>query len=319
MATRTDREGLAVMNFAIDSLVTHLNLPNIELEFESVMKKGSMEMIPNDWVVLASATARALSSGVNGVVILHGTDTMHYTAAALSFMLNGLSVPVVLTGSILPGGDPGSDALRNLRDAVSVAAFADLAEVCVVFSADASGSRRIIIRGCRAKKIYSNAMNAFASINVPPIGYTDEGKISYSELERSGRSPRMLKLLTDLNSNVALIKLTPAITPRMLAQSLEGTSGAVLEGTGIGHMRLEFCDVMREFRNPVVMSTQTIYGGERLGMYEDDKPILGIENLIPAHDMTSETAFVKLMWALGQSGDLRSIMLSNIAGEISRK
>ena len=126
------KDGVAVMDFDPAALVSAIGLPDVEIEFQSVFRKGSMDIVPDDWTAIASATAEAMARAPRGVVILHGTDTIHYTASALAFMLRDLSVPVVMTGSMIPGGDSGSDALPNLRDAIVVAARANFAEVCVV-------------------------------------------------------------------------------------------------------------------------------------------------------------------------------------------
>lgn len=317
IAFQSRQDGLAVMDFRTEDLIRALDLPDVELEFKAVIQKGSMNILPEDWQVMATATAEVLKQSPQGVVILHGTDTMHYTASALSFMLQKLSVPVVLTGSMIPGGDDDSDACPNLRDAIYVATYADLAEVCIVFSNDSERKKGVIIRGCRARKIHSLAINAFASINFPPIGYIEKSKITFLDLPMRKRSDSRLTLKTNLNPNVVLIKLNPAITKAMLVRFLQGTAGVVLEGTGIGHLRSDLNEVIMAYAKPTVMSTQTIYGGEKLGMYDADKPILDIPHLIPARDMTSEAALVKLMWALGQKDDLKSIMQTNIAGEIS--
>ncbi len=276
-----------------------------------------MSIVPGDWQLMAAAVAEAVARQPRGVVILHGTDTMHYTAPALAFMLRNLNVPVVITGSMIPGGDSGSDALANLRDAVVVAAEADFAEVCVVFSADMERTKAVIIRGCRARKMHSHAIDAFASINAPPIGTIAGRTIVRSSLEVRPRTASTLTLATDLDTNVVLAKATPNLAPEALDQFLRGTSGVVLEGTGVGHIRAELQSVIAGFNRPAVITTQTVYGGERLGSYEVDRDILAIPNIIQAGDMSSDTALVKLMWALGQGGDVRSIMQTNIAGEIS--
>jgi L-asparaginase type I len=299
------------------NLLSRLEDLGVNIHSNSIMQKGSAHMDFNDVVRIAEATAAAAKAGPKGVVILHGTDTMHYTASALSFMLKDLGLPVVLTGSMIPGGDPESDSLFNLQNAITVAAFADVAEVCIVFSADMEKKRGVIIRGCRARKISSIAMNSFISVNALPIGYVENGKISYTELEVRKRTEREIKLLTKLDSNVILLKQNPALTATILARFLSGASGAVIEGTGAGHIKADMIGVIESFKGPVVMSTQTIYGGVKWGMYPDDKLLLRAKNLIAAGDMTSETAFVKLMWALGHGGDVRSIMLTNIAGELT--
>lgn len=313
----TNKAGVAVMDFDPERLVSAIGLPDVELEFTGIFQKGSMDVVPSDWKALAVATAAAWSKNPSGVVILHGTDTMHYTAAALSFMLQNLSVPVVFTGSMVPGGDVGSDSFPNLRDAIRVAAYADVAEVCIVFSADAQRSRGMMIRGNRARKLHSHAIDAFASINVPPMAYIEECEFVSTALQTRTRRCSTLRIATELEQNVVLIKLTPAVTSESLSRQLRGSAAAVLEGTGVGHIGKDLWRTVVDFGKPTVMSTQTVYGGERLGTYEVDRHILDIPNLIPAGDMSSETALVKLMWALKQNDDVRSLMQTNIAGELS--
>ncbi len=287
---------------------------HIRLE-EGVLQKGSAHIIPDDWGKIAQAVADAIYSGVEGVVILHGTDTMHYTASALSFMLRGLSRPVVITGSMIPGMDSESDSLFNFRNSIIVAAYGDLAEVGIVFSGDLYQKRGMIIRGVRARKVHSVAINAFDSINIPPLGYIENGEISYTEVKARRRGKDRLQLLSQLDSNVILVKQHPGLTPSMLRRFLEGASGAVIEGTGAGHIRSELIEVVAAFNRPVVMSTQTVYGGVTWGLYASDQSYRAVNNFIPAGEMTSETALVKLMWALGQGNDIRKTMLTNIAGE----
>jgi glutamyl-tRNA(Gln) amidotransferase subunit D len=269
-----------------------------------------------DWRFIAEAAAAALAESPAGVVVLHGTDTMHYTAAALSFMLRDISVPLVLTGSMIPGGDPGSDALANLGDAIRVAAIADLAEVCVVFSADEQRSRGTIIRGSRARKIRSERIDAFASINQPPLGSAEGPSVVISEPTARRRKPRRFRLALELEPNVVLVKLTPVTAPATLARQLEGAAGAVIEGMGVGHIKTDLQTTIAAFANPVVISTQALYEGERLGTYDIDEQMLAIPNIIRGADMTSETALVKLAWALRQKDSVSKTMGSNIVGEI---
>jgi L-asparaginase/Glu-tRNA(Gln) amidotransferase subunit D len=231
-------------------------------------------------------------------------------------MLRDLNVPVVMTGSMIPGGYTGSDAAANLEDAIAVAALGDFAEVCVVFSADTARTKAVIIRGCRARKVHSHAIDAFASINAPPIGTIAKGVITRTALAVRPRSASVLHLATALEPNVVLVKLTPNLTADALARQLQGAAGAVLEGTGVGHIRSDQQAVVAAFGRPVVIGTQALYGGERLGSYDVDRAILAIANVIPAGDMISETALVKLMWALGQGGDVKALMRTDVAGEI---
>lgn len=259
----------------------------------------------------------AASQRPTGVIVLHGTDTLQYTACALTFLLGDPGVPVVMTGSMIPGGDVGSDALANLRDAITVAAEADFAEVCVVFSADLERSAGLIIRGCRARKVHSRAINAFASINSPPIGTVSDGQIRRTTLAVRPRAAPRFRAVTRIDPNVPLIKLTPNVSPEALARCLLGSSAAVLEGAGVGHIRTDLQPVVVQFAKPVVISTQAVFGGEQLGTYDVDRRILALPNVIPGGDMPSETALVKLMWALCQEGDVKAIMRTNVAGEFN--
>ena len=309
--------GVAALDFDPRDLQSQLDVSGVCLQFKHVFRKGSMDIVPDDWQTMASAVFEAVEQRPAGIVILHGTDTLQYTASALTFMLGDCSLPIVMTGSMIPGGDAGSDSLANLRDAVTVAARADFAEVCVVFSADVERTEGIIIRGCRARKVHSGALNAFASINSLPIGHISNGRIVRTSLSVRSRGAVLRRAATSLDQNVVLIKLTPNMSPEMLARCLVGSSAAVLEGTGVGHIRTDLQSVVEKFGKPVVISTQAVYGGEKLGGYDVDRHILALNNVIPAGDMASETALVKLMWALRQGGDVKSIMRTNIAGEIA--
>ena len=155
---------------------------------------------------MAAAVAEAVARQPRGVVILHGTDTMHYTASALAFMLRNLSVPVVITGSMIPGGDSGSDALANLRDADRGGGGGGFRRSLRRVLRRCGADKGVIIRGCRARKMHSHAIDAFASINAPPIG-TIAGEQLFGAASRFGRARRStLTLATDLDTNVVLVE-----------------------------------------------------------------------------------------------------------------
>jgi glutamyl-tRNA(Gln) amidotransferase subunit D len=301
-----------------EELSLDIRVSGVKYEVKDVLTKGSANMIPQDWVTIAREVEASIRSGVDGVVVMHGTDTMQYTAAALSFMLGGLPIPVVLTGSMIPMGDPGTDGISNLHAAIRAAAFADLAEVCVLFSADKGEERKILIRGNRAKKIHSYQKRAFVSVNSQPLGYISGKGIELHTSHVMRSMARQLVVQTSINSNVCLLKIHPALTGTQLANFLSSFDGAVLEGTGIGHFRVDdgLLTAIDNFGKPVALSTQCLYGGERLGLYAMDKHILFIRNIIPVRDMLPEVAMVKLMWCLPQEKEVRKLMLTNIAGEI---
>lgn len=295
-----------------------IDVEGVDYDIKEIMVKASFDFTPSDWQTVADSVYNSIREGVDGVVVLHGTDTMQYTASALSFMLGYPEVPVVMTGAMVPGGNPGSDGPGNVKAALRVAAYADLGQICVVFSEDDLGERKLIIKGTRAKKIHSHALNAFASINEDPLGRVVEDRIQLNDKRvRRGESKAYLK--KELNPRVGLIKMSPALTHDILAEVLPLYDGVVIEGTGLGHIRTddEFLGVVQSYGKPVVITTQCLYGGEKLGVYALDKKILAIRNVIPTADMLPETALVKLMWSLGQGGEVRRLMLTNLAGEIS--
>jgi len=297
-------------------LIAAARPPGVQVEVIPVLAKGSMDFRPEDWALLAEKVAESLQGGVDGVVVLHGTDTLHYTAAALSFMLAGLSVPVVLTGSMIPGGDPGSDALPNLRDALYLAAYADVAEVCVVFSEDGERNTGVVIRGTRARKVHSGAIDAFASVGLPPLGRVRGDTVTWAgDVEHLPRGRRELIVAPEVVDDVILVKVTPALRVPGLRRMLSTTRGAVIEGTGVGHVPSDWVEVLAEYRHPVVVSTQTCHGGERLGSYASDQLLLALPNVTPAGSMTPETCLVKLMWSLAH-GDPGALMQADLAGEL---
>ncbi len=300
----------------VEEVFPSLNIDGVKYEVKEVLSKGSANMIPEDWIKIARVVESSIKSNVDRIVLLHGTDTMQYTAAALSFMLAGLPVPVVMTGSMIPMGDPQTDGVSNLNSAVMVAAFADLAEVCVLFSS--AEKSKVIIRGTRAKKINSHERQAFASINREPLGYCLGDKIELVDWRVKRSDDARLEVRTSLNRNVSLIKVHPALTNEQLDRFLNPCAGAVLEGSGIGHFRVDdgFPEVIERFGRPTALTTQCLYGGEKLGMYAMDRDILSISNIIPVRDMLPEVALVKMMWCLPQN-EVKKLMLTNIAGEMT--
>ncbi len=311
------RVGAEILSYR--QTLPEISVKGVDYEIKEIMVKASFDFTPSDWQRVAEAVYKSIKDGVDGVVVLHGTDTMHYTASALSFMLGYPEVPVVFTGAMIPGGNPGSDGPSNVMAAIRVAANADLGHVCVVFSEDRDMEKKLIIKGTRAKKIHSHAVNAFASINEEPVGRIVGDNIELRD-ERVRRGERRSYLKIQLNTRVGLIKMTPAITDEIMEKLLSMYDGVVIEGTGLGHIRTDdkFINTVASYGRPVVITTQCLYGSEKLGMYALDKKILCIENIIPAGDMLPEVALVKLMWSMAQEGDVKSLMLSNIAGEIAR-
>lgn len=316
--TYLDKSGVAHVGDNTKNLVSRVRGSGVKIESKILMKKGSASLEPSDWCLIASEIGQLIPTrpDISGIVVFHGTDTMHYTAAALSFMVQSPGIPIVLTGSMVSGSDKSSDAISNFNAAVTVASESDIGECVVVFSADKNGKTQMVIRGCRARKTNSIALNAFDSINAPPLAFVDEKGVHYTNASRERRGPKSnLKLDTKLEQRVVYIKQNPALTSETLKRFLNRARGAVIEGTGRGHVSESLLRTISEFTGPIVISTQALYGGEGIGTYDLGRKMLRIKNVIPSGDMPSETALVKLMWCLGHSSGVREMFLTNFCSE----
>jgi len=282
----------------------------------------SEHLTPELWVRIAEKVAEGLNSGARGVVVAHGTDTMGYTSAALSFMLRNLTGPVVLVGAQRSSDRPSTDAHLNLLSAVAVASRSDLGEVCVVMHGSMEDDFCLIHRGTRVRKCHTSRRDAFLSINASPLGMVRGGEVRMlGEYRRRGEG--RVAVDARLEPRVLLLKVTPGMAPDLLQAALErGYRGIVLEGTGLGHAPESLFGVLREAGErgvPVVMTSQCLWGRVNLHVYSTGRDLLGM-GVIPAEDMLPEVAYVKLMWVLGHTGDpeeVRRLMLQNLAGELS--
>jgi glutamyl-tRNA(Gln) amidotransferase subunit D len=283
----------------------------------------SENMRPSYWVDLARAVYEEIKKGADGIMITHGTDTMMYTAAALSFMIE-TPVPIVLVGSQRSADRPSSDNAMNAVCAAAVAT-SDIAEVCVVMHGSTSDDFCSIHRGTKVRKMHTSRRDAFQSINAKPIGRVDypSRKIKFQS-NYIKRAEKKLALFDKLEPKCALIKYaTGASSESLLFHSGSGYKGIVIEGTGLGHVSTEWVPVIRTTTNagiPVVMVSQCINGRVCDRVYDTGRDILKA-GAIEGEDMLPEVALVKLMWALGQSSDIgkvNELMRTNIAGEITR-
>ena len=272
------------------------------------------------WMTLARAVAEEIRTGAEGVIITHGTDTMMYTAAALSFMLK-TPVPVVIVGSQRSSDRPSSDAAMNAISAATVA-ISDIAEVCVVMHGTTSDDYCSIHRGTRVRKMHTSRRDAFQSMNQPTIGKVDylTRKIETFAPYRHRREAE-LELEDKLEPQCALVKYTPGASPEILNYYIDkGYRGIVLEGTGLGHVASDWIDGIRraaEENIPVVVTSQCLRGRICDLVYDTGRYMLDA-GAIEGEDMLPEVALVKLMWVLANKPDeVRAQMGTPLAGEIS--
>ena len=284
----------------------------------------SEHMTPELWVKIGRTIAEEINGGATGVVVAHGTDTMGYTAAALSFMLEGLHRPVVLVGSQRSSDRPSSDAALNLISAVTVAGKSDIAEVCVVMHGSTEDDFCLIHRGTKVRKCHTSRRDTFMSINDIPIGTISKRELKLFRDDYNHASPNgKVEVDGKFEPKVALLKVTPGMPSSVIEGMLRaGDKGIVLEGTGLGHVPESlFNGIKRAVAKgvPVVMTSQCLWGRVDMKVYSTGRDLLQL-GVIPGEDMLPETAYVKLMFTLGhvkKMEEVSKIMQSNIAGEIT--
>ncbi|MEI7826584.1 MAG: Glu-tRNA(Gln) amidotransferase subunit GatD [Euryarchaeota archaeon] len=281
----------------------------------------SENMRPELWSELAQCIYNDVREGANGVLVTHGTDTMGYSAAALSFMLQ-VPVPVILVGSQRSADRPSSDNVVNAICA-AVAATSDLAGVFTVMHENASDDTCLVHKGTRTKKMHTSRRDAFQSVNAAPIARVNYQERSLEFLaDRTGRGGCELSVRPKIEPKCALIKFFPGANPNILDYYVaQGYKGLVIEGTGLGHVASDWIPYVKKTTAvmPIVMTSQCIYGRVCDMVYDTGRDLLKA-GVIEGDDMLSETALVKLMWVLGQTSnhdEIRRCMKNDIAGEIS--
>ncbi len=293
----------------------HRFLPELQkevsLEFFSMNNVGSSDIMPEHWVEIAQ-TIEKYYDRFDGFVVVHGTNTMTYTACALSFALQGLSKPVVLTGSLMPINDIAGDGRMNLIYAIRTAQL-DIAEVCVVL-----GPR--VLRGVRVRKVDHSILQTFDSPKAPPLAEFSAEVNLHSG--RTVRRKRTLDCRPSFESNVVLLSLHPGIPANFLDAVLAAQpKGIVLRAYGPGLLPESLLPWLRRVARahiPVVITSQTYRGKVDLHRYRKQMALeeLGV---ISGKNMSFECALVKLMWALTQCRPgprLRDLLEKNLVGEL---
>ena len=288
-----------------------------------IMNILSEDMRPEYWRKIANEIAKALNSGEDGVVIAHGTDTMAYTAAALSFMLGNLHKPVILVGAQRSSDRPSSDAAMNLTCSVRMAT-ANFGEVAVVMHGETGDTYCLAHRGTKVRKMHTSRRDAFRSINdIPVAKIWADGRIEFLREDYRKRSEGEVFVDGEMEEKVALVKSFPGMQKEILEFFIDkGYKGIVLEGTGLGHVPTYLIDTIERATQEgitVCMTSQCLYGRVNLNVYSTGRRLLRA-GVIPCEDMLPETAYVKLMWVLGKTQnqeEVRKMMLKNYAGEIT--
>lgn len=286
-----------------------------EIDVKDILQLDSSNIQPEEWGIIAQEIFDNRLQ-YDGIVVSHGTDTMAYTASVLAFMLQGIEIPVVLTGSQVPINVVLSDAPDNLRLAFAAAATFP-PDIYLAF-------HQKVMRGVRTVKVRTVNFDAFESVNCPPVAEVTSDGMVFNETFKP--QLRNCQLKADLDANVALIKLFPGFSPSLLTAMVDnGCKGIVVEAYGLGGMNFIRRNLVAEIGKlikrgvPVVASSQCLYERSDLTKYEVGREAL-LEGAISARDMTSEAAITKLMWALGQGlsvDEITRLFDQNLVGEVT--
>lgn len=297
IASAEGENGLAP-GLGTDEFLHHLPGSGLDYQLDTrqLLNLDSTNIQPEDWVLMARAVYEEYDQ-YDGFVLTHGTDTMSYTSAALSYMLQGAKKPVVITGSQIPITFEKTDAKRNISNAIRFAC--EPAEgVFVVFDGR-------VIQGTRAVKLRTKSYDAFESINFPYVASVSDNGVDYNgDIPKASEQP--FKLTDTLCTEIGLIKLFPGIQPELFDALGRMYKGLVIEGYGSGGIPSQGRNIAEKMNEltaqglSIVMTTQCLEEGEDMELYEVGRQVSG---MIRAGNMNTEALMPKLMWALGKTSD----------------
>ena len=305
------------LNAAVPELA---NIANIDAEV--LFSEYSENLVPEHWKKIAEKLDTCAKSDYKGIVIAHGTDTMQYTAAFLSFALAGYPIPIALVGSQRSSDRPSSDAAINLISAVRFVVQENTRGIFVVMHHNESDDLVVCHVGTRVRKNHTSKRSAFQTIGDNPAFLILDKKIE-KNMEKEFFKHNKYEPKFNFDSHVALVKYYPGYDPKLLEHIIEsGYKAIIFEGTGLGHIgKTMYESVKKANENGIFMgmTSQCIDGRIGMTVYESGRDLLDL-GIIPLSNMIPETALVKAMWALGNSqsiSEMKDLMLENIASEFS--
>ena len=294
------------------------------LDTEKVFAVFSENMGPMQYKKLAVAIGKEIENGIDGIVIGHGTDTLHHTGAALTFMVQNSPVPIVLVGSQRSSDRPSSDAALNLMHAMRAAGHSDIAEVMVCMFGPTSDEYGLLHKGTRVRKMHSSYRSTFRTIGDTPLARINRKEIMPIHKEyKHRRKDRNVTILPYFSDEVTMMYYYPGMKPDTLDALVDaGYKGVIIVGTGLGHVNKELYPAIERAHAKGVhmyMTLQTIWGYVHMFVYDTGRDMMA-KGIIPAGNMLPEVAWVKLSWILGQTDDpeeVKRMMLTPINDEIT--
>jgi glutamyl-tRNA(Gln) amidotransferase subunit D len=296
------------------------------LNTEKLYGVFSENMGPEQWIGTAKAIGEEIERGIDGIVIGHGTDVLHHTAAVLSFMVQDSPVPIVMVGSQRSSDRPSSDAALNLIHSVKTAAESDIAEIMLCMFGPTSDAYGLLHRGTRVRKMHSSYRSTFRTIGDIPLAKVSRDEITPLRQDyKRRRTDNKVKINTAFEEKVSIVYYYPNMQPDIIDALIDnGYKGIVIAGTGLGHVNKPVYPALKRAQEKnvaVYMTVQTLWGYTQMYVYDTGRDMMEL-GVVPAANMLPEVAYVKLGWALGQTDDLekvKEIMLTPIAGEITER
>jgi glutamyl-tRNA(Gln) amidotransferase subunit D len=292
------------------------------VDAEVLFSEYSENIMPEHWLKIAEKLKEYSNSNYSGIIIAHGTDTMHYTSSFLSFALAGFPIPIALVGSQRSSDRASSDAALNLVGAIKFLLGCKTNGVYIVMHQDENDETVACHVGTRVRKNHTSKRGAFQTIGDNPAFIIVNDQIQRNMKGEFFRIKEFQPRI-NLNTKVALVKYHPGYDPSLLGKIIEmNYSGIIFEGTGLGHIGKTMYDNVKKANEKGIflgMTSQCIDGRVRMTVYESGRDLLNL-GIIPLENIIPEVALVKAMWALGNSKtleDVKQIMLQNIASEIS--
>jgi len=278
--------------------------------------------------LIAKEIEKELKNKPKGIIITHGTDTLGYTASALSFILEDLPIPVILVGSQRRSDRASSDSFLNLICAINFILNSDFGDIGICMHASMDDEKCFILPAHKTKKLHSSRRDAFRSINVDPYAIVDKDNIKFlTKYKKVSNSKVKLKPFKDMK--IGILKVHPNLHKDELLQ-YKNYKGLVIEGTGLGHLPVEEFDkdskhnklvfnALKSLKIPMVMTTQTVFGNVNMNVYSTGRLI---KNYVHGNltDMLTETAFIKLAWLLSNyPKKVKELINKNLRGEITKR
>jgi glutamyl-tRNA(Gln) amidotransferase subunit D len=296
------------------------------LTTEKLFAVFSENMGPEQYKILAKSIGKEIEKGIDGIIVGHGTDTLHHTAAALTYMVQDQPIPIVLVGSQRSSDRPSSDAALNLMHAVYAAGHSDIAETMVCMFGPTSDEYGFLHRGTRVRKMHSSYRSTFRTIGDIPLARVTRDSVElFKDQYNPRKTNRNAKILPYFEEMVSIVYYYPNMRPDIIHSLVDkGYRGIVIAGTGLGHVNKPLYPALKRAADEgvaVYMTVQTLWGYVHMYVYETGRDMMDL-GVIPTENMLPEVAYIKLGWALGQTDDMeevKKIMLTPINDDITER